>query len=233
MNLHVISFFRDTPEPFVHEFMERVGRLRDAAAVGVNVSLCAVYGDSHAAMPGLLMHAGRQVGLEPILCEYNHGGPKYGSTEQPERLSALSDLANAGLTALSPFVDDHDVVWYVESDLRWYANTVGSLIDVLTTSGADAVAPLIFAGKAFYDIWGFRGLDGVRFEPFKPYHASMVTDNRLTEVSSVGSSFVMRGAVAKNVRIQNGYALVGFWEEARRQGYRVFVDRNNLVVHPS
>jgi hypothetical protein len=79
-------------------------------------------------------------------------------------------------------------------------------------------------------VYGFRGLDGSRFAPFEPYHSTL---NGLTEVSSVGSSFVMMGYVALRTRINNNGALPGFWEDARARQFRVFVDPTLRVVHPA
>jgi hypothetical protein len=230
VNLHVISFFRNTPMRRVREYMERVARLRDVAT-GTPVSLVAVYGDSDEQQVERLQMEADAVGLNPILCEFNHGGRVFGSVEDKQRFAQLSALANAGLDRLAPFVDDHDAVWYVESDLRWEPRTVGGLMTLMRANDVDAIAPLILDGKRFYDTWAFRTLDDTRFDGSHPYHRVLKRE-QVVEMSSVGSAFLMRGYVAKNVRIKDNNALVGFWAEARRQGYRVWATSLEQVQHP-
>jgi hypothetical protein len=227
--LFVISFFRHSSVDFVRRYMARVKELQGISPCPV--SLVCVWGDSPESLGVLLGEEARRHGLDAVIHRYDHGGPVYGSTEQPERMKALSGLANSGLDCLQAYVDANDHVFYVESDLLWEPETVLELSNKMTMAGLDALAPMIYAGPNFYDIWGFRGLDGERFGPFKPYHPDL-KEHPIVEVSSVGSAFVMRGALVEDVRIKDDYALVGFWRDARAKGYRVFVDQMETVRHP-
>lgn len=179
--------------------------------------------------------AAADIDLQLVTC--NHGGPVYGSTEQPERMAALSKVGNAIFDSVR---ESDDVLVYVESDLVWDAETVRSLIDHATLgrvdkTAYDVVSPLVFAGDNHYDCWALRGLDGERFAPFPPYHSSLKSFAEiggLVEVSSAGSCLVMRAEIVRRVRIVNDNALVGWCEEARRQGYRIWVAPELRIRHP-
>jgi len=157
----------------------------------------------------------------------NHGGPVYGSTEQPERMAALSKVGNAILDAVEPA---DDILVYVESDLIWDGETIRRLIDRVLKWERVGIAsvwvPVIMAGDIFYDCWAYRTLDGSRiFHPF-PFTAP-------TELSSAGSCLVMPAAVARNKRARmETSALVEWCEKARAVGYRIAVDPALIVRHP-
>lgn len=207
----------------------------------------AVEGDSTDNTRKELVDLALAVDIDLELRTCNHDGPVYGSTEQPERMAALSKVGNAIFDAVRP---DDDVLVYVESDLVWEAETIRKLIDYVIphriqvtqhqdrvpsfvdgVCDADVVAPMVFAGDNHYDIWALRGLDGVRFSPSYPYHESLSRKTSLTEVSSAGSCLVMSAEVARRVRILNDNALVGWCEEARRQGYRIWVAPELRIRH--
>jgi len=158
-----------------------------------------------------------------------HRGPVFGSTEAPERMKALSYVCN---TMLSAVRQEDDIVFYVESDLVWDAFTVCALINaaVEREGGFDVFAPMVFAGRAFYDIWGFRKY-GQRFNSLPPYHPEL-TNGHPVELDSAGSCLVMRGEIARNVRITNDYALVGWCDNARKQGYKIAVHPQLWISHP-
>lgn len=209
-------------------YMSQVVALAVHAGVDHRVRVLAVEGDSKDATREALTAAAAAIGLPLQLETLNHGGPWFGSTEAPERLRALSRVGNKVFESVAA---DDDVLVYVESDLVWDAHTIGTLIDraARRDGGFDVFAPLVFAGGNFYDVWGFRGLDFTRFAPFPPYHNSL--RGELTEVSSAGSCLVMRGEIARAIRITNDYCLVGWCEQARKAGYRIAVDPTFRVSH--
>lgn len=192
----------------------------------------AVEGDSTDSTARDLKRGVQTRDLDLTVYTHNHGGPVWGSTENPARLAALSGVANKILDGVR---ESDDVLLYVESDLIWTPESIYQLIGYLDElKGVDVVAPLVFAGRHFYDVWAFRGLDGNRFSPFPPYHADLTeTTSDCTFVSSVGSCLVMSERVARQVRICNGQALVGWCEEARRLGYGIVVAPNVRVEHPA
>jgi hypothetical protein len=217
MRIVVGSAFRNcAPGALLH--LEQVAALRDLVTP-YPVRVIAVEGDSIDTTRAALQLGAQRHGLELDLVTCNHGGPPFGSTEAPERLAALSKVGNAIFDAVR---ETDDALLYVESDLRWTADTARRLLNAaVNLNGYDVIAPLVMAGPAFYDIWGFRGLDGRRFSPFVPYYPGL--DGQPFEIGSAGSCLAMRGAVARTCRIRNNYGLVGWCEDARAQGYRIAV----------
>lgn len=243
MNVALGSAFRNSAWRLDCWFAQ-ARQLRDGLrALEHSLELIMVWGDCADATPGLLKQKAHALGVPWQAPERSHGGPVYASTEAADRMAALSYVGDGIVGAVGAGVD---ALLYVESDLRWTAATMLALLDDLRrpsvshptdAPGAvsyhvDVCAPLVFAGPHFYDVWGHRGLDGSRFSPFPPYHATLRHDGALTEVSSVGSCLAMRGEVARRCRM-NGGCLVGFCADARAKGYRVWVDAQLRVDHPA
>lgn len=233
MKVAVLSFFRNAAHGQVQHFMRQAAALRDALHQhGHRMRIIAVYGDCTDNTEGALMEAALQYQFALTLVECNHGGPVFGSTEQPDRLRALSMVGNSGLEAVLP---QDDAVFYVESDLIWIPETVLALLGRLG-NGVDLVAPMVFAGvdgnnrPVFYDLFVFRK-DGHRFGPFYPYHSGLNLGG-LTKVDSVGSGFVMRAEVGLSCRIHNNDVLLGFCEDVWRHGWTVNVDATQAIYHP-
>lgn len=233
MRFCVASAFRNAAGQQITRWMDQILDLRHVLRQKhfCYLRAVAVEGDSRdatrAQLEALSTKMAGQFELEIVTC--NHGGPVYGSTESPQRMAALSKVGNAIFYSVR---DNDDVLVYVESDLIWDGATISALIDHVVGGQSDVVAPLIFAGDNFYDVYGYRGLDGQRFAPFKPYHSSLSALG-LTEVSSAGSCLVMKGEVGRGVRIVNDDALVGWCEQARQQGYTISVDPNLSIRHPA
>lgn len=227
MNVAVLSFFRNSAWGQAQRFVEQAANLRDVLRErGDRLRVIAVHGDSSDNTEGALIDAATKHEMALTLVRRDHGGPVFGSTEHPDRLKALSYVGNGGLQAI---LKQDDAVFYVESDLIWSPETVIALLSNLG-NGVDLVAPLVFAGDAFYDIFCYRK-NGDRFSPFKPYHPELDFDG-LTRVDSVGSAFVMRGEVGRTCRIHNDNVLLGFCEDVWRNGFTVNVDARLKVYHP-
>lgn len=165
---------------------------------------------------------------------YDHGQSEYGSTEHPDRLRALSQLFNATLDELSRRITAEDTVVWVEGDTFWSPYLMLQLQRFLRKPEVDIVAPMTFAGEAHYDLWAMRTLDGQRFGPFWPYgrREDFTDPTPLVEMGSVGTCIAMTGHVAQTVRIQNGQAIVGWCEEARTRGFRVWCAKELRCDHP-
>ncbi len=198
-----------------------------AKRLGWNVRLIAVEGDSIDETRKDLRTFATAVGVPIQIVVRNHGQRIFGSTEEPERMKALSFVGNGILESVN---DTDDVLLYVESDLLWRPEVIVSLASQLRPREVDVIAPLCFAGQAFYDIWAFRK-NGHRFGPFHPYHGELSFDG-LTAVDSCGSCLVMRAEVARNCRIIDDEALVGFCRDVWAKGYTVFCDARERVFHP-
>jgi hypothetical protein len=218
MNVAIGSAFRNCG-PNVMRYVERVASLRNSRfTIADQVRIIAAEGDSTDDTRGLLAYAARYHGVPLDFVECAHGGPEFGSTEAPERMQALSKVCNAIFDDVRP---EDDALFYVESDLLWDYNTAKTLISRAfhRDAGFDVFVPMVMAGPAFYDIWGFRTLDGTRFSSLPPFAPGL--SDGLYEIGSAGSCLAMRGEVARACRVRNDYCLVGWCEDARARGYRL------------
>lgn len=232
MNLVLVTFFRNSARRGqVAPFFTQVARLRNLLQKDPtsrhHLRVVAVWGDCVDDTQGEILRNAEFHNLAVQLVEHHHGGREFGSTEHPDRLKALSGLGNAGLSAVRP---EDDAVFYVESDLLWTPNVVIGLLNQLNAQ-VHVVAPLVFAGENFYDVFCFRK-NGQRFAPFFPYHSELRHDGSLTQVDCVGSCFVMHGDVARNCRIINDNVLIGFGQDCWNKGFTVNVDARLRVHHP-
>lgn len=220
MRVAIASAFRNSGRS-VYAYMQRVSLLRTVMKCEVRV--IAVEGDSTDDTRKLLQTAARKEHLPLDLRTCNHGGPVFGSVESAERFRCLSLVTNAIFDAAS--IED-DVFVFVDSDLIWGPQTMDSLIRHAhhTTGGFEIHSPMVMAGELFYDIWGFRGLDGRRFSPFPPHYPGLGEDP--FEIGSAGGCLAMRSLYAQNARVRNDYALVGWCEDARSRGLKI-------AVHPT
>jgi len=236
--LVVGSAFRNSAGQQVERWIDQVVKLHgDAGVLGIDVRAVAVEGDSvDSTYEQLRLHAAQlaERGIMLNVRQHHHGGRAWGSVEDPERMAALSGVGNAIVDAVDA---DDDYMFYVESDLIWEPLTVLSLTmrAAGTGKGFDNYSPLVFAGECFYDVWGYRGLDGSRFAPFYPYHSTLTGLHSVAsgvEVGSVGSCILMQGEAARTVRTSAG-ALVEWCSNARARGYRMMVAPDLRVVHPA
>jgi len=229
MNLAIGSLWRNSGHR-APVYFERVAALKQQLG-GARVRVIALEGDSTDNTREALVAAAEYYGIELQLLTHNHGGPVFGSTEETARMVALSGCVNALLDGVR-HADDYFL--YVESDLIWKPRSMMNLLAscLAHQERYSVIAPMVYAADTFYDIWGFRGLDGVRWSPFPPYHkdyAAAADDFEPVEVSSAGSCLVMPSFIARNIRVENDYALVGWCESVRRAGYRIGVERSSQV----
>jgi hypothetical protein len=230
-NVVMLSAFRNPLPSQLDRYFKQASAYRDALKErGWNFRLALVEGDStnNAVWTGIHRRI-VQYGLSANLQDASHGGPEFGSVVNEERFKALSIVGNKMLSLVET---QDDIVVYVESDLIWHEQTMLHLGSQLLDHDLDIVSPLIMAGENFYDVWAFRGIDGAMFAPFKPYHSTLKHPSGLASVNSVGSCLVMKAEVARLCRIIHDNCLVGFCEDARNKGYRVWVDSRVKVNHP-
>lgn len=225
MNIVVGSAFRNFGSN-VRRYINQVVALQRHAGEEHHVRVIAVEGDSRDNTRAMLTMVSEQAHVDLELVTCNHGQRHFGSTEEPERMVALSKVGNAIFGAVR---ETDDVLLYVECDLLWEPSHVGTLIDMAADRrfGIDIWGPRMMAGAAFYDIWGYRHLDGSRFSPFED-----PGDKLAQEVSSIGSCLAMRANVAREIRITDDYCLVGWCKNARAAGYRIGCYWPSVVNHP-
>lgn len=238
MKVVIGSAFRNSAGYHLQRYFHQVDALRDLLKEhGHSLRVVAVEGDSADDTRHELMRWAEYCTLAMTIVTRNHGKRVFGSTEEPERMAALSYVGNGILESVLP---EDDVLIYVESDLVWRPETMLRLLNqlghsvVLPHGGEvrkiDAISPLVFAAEAFYDIWAFRK-SGHRFGPFHPYHGELLFD-RPTPVDSTGSCLVMRGDVARSCRIIDNEALVGFGRDVWAKGFALYADARERIDHP-
>ena len=226
MKVAVGSAFRNMAGYPLDVYTRRLAMLRDTLAKqDHHLRWIAVEGDSIDATKRDIRRYAESRCIATELVERNHGGPWFGSVETAERMRALSFVGNGILESVRP---DDDVLVYIESDLVWESDTIMRLIEQLRP-GFDVVAPLIFAGEAFYDIWAYRK-NGQRFSPFKPYHPDV--NGEPVAIDSAGSCLVMRAEVARRCRIVEDMCLVGFCKDVWDKGFTLHVDPRERIYHP-
>lgn len=230
MNIVIVSAFRNCASR-VEKYFAQVNSLRQHAGEGSRVRVVAVEGDSRDTTEVMILTRAKLSNIPVDLVKHNHGQRMFGSTEEVDRLSALTGVMKAGMSSVDP--DRDDVVLYVESDLIWHHHQVGTLIDLAERRqfGFDVVAPLVFAGKLFYDVWAFRK-NGTRFSPFPPYHPDL-QPLTITEVDSVGSCLAFRSNLARDVVPIGEEGLISWCRGAKQQGYRIGVASDFRVEHPA
>lgn len=152
------------------------------------------------------------------------------AVEAEDRAARWAHVCNACVD-LIPAGGAHTHMLWLEADLCFPPELLGRLL----AHGVDVVAPVIWLGGLFYDTWGFRGRDGVRWTNEPPYHADY-RPMRLIELNSVGSCVLFdRAVLDAGIRFRPTYGdglLVGMCNDARARGLRVFADTATAILHP-
>lgn len=226
MNVTLCSSFRDAAGPQIDAYFERIDGLAEAIGKGGDVlSLVLGYGDSTDGTGYELYEAADHRLVETLLLDVSHGGPKFGSVEDPQRFRQLAYVANR-LAACIPHTAD--AVIFVESDLLWQPPTLLALLDRLER--CPAIAPMIMDGPAsFYDVFAHRR-GGVRFTKEPPYHPDI--NGRVLQVDSAGSCVAVRGALARTVKFPPEDVFVGWCRGVYAAGGSVWLDPSLIVRHP-
>jgi glycosyltransferase involved in cell wall biosynthesis len=150
--------------------------------------------------------------------------------DHDDRVRKWAQLGNVAVEAT--LTRDCTHILWCESDLALPLD----LLEQLVSAERDIVAPAIFLGGMFYDTWGFRGTDGVRFTNTAPYHKQF-QPHALVELNSVGSCVLFkRDIFDAGVRFRGEYEnglLVGVCRDAAMHGFRTFMDSRVSVLHPT
>ncbi len=224
------SIFRNSAH-YLPRYFHQASCLRDLLRNdGDELRLLLVEGDSIDGTWPSINELARMHQLPLSLVKREHGGPMWGSVDKPERWAALAWCGNGVMEQVPEYLD---ALIYVESDLMWSAATMVRLLDQLCEA-VPAIAPMSFAGEAFYDIWGHSGLDGTPFGPFPPYHHSIEGRTDLVEIATAGSCIVMNGAAAKHdkVRFEAEDCIRGLCRNIRAHVGPLWLDPTAEVRHP-
>jgi len=219
VELVVASIFRNAAH-YVERYFRQLEALSDEGSMDVTVVVAE--GDSQDDTYGEIE---RWITPNDVLLKADHGGPHYGSIDHPGRWKQIAWVCNQVMDALPNGLP----VIYVESDLIWMPHTMLTLLDDLEEH--DAVAPLSLHHDVFYDVWGYRGSDGERFEMHEPYHSSLETKDRLVPINSAGSCIAMRPEIAKVARFAEEDCIVGLCRSIREHG-DLYLDTTVAVQHP-
>jgi len=152
------------------------------------------------------------------------------STTNQQRISYLSTIANRVLNELK---DRCQYIAWIESDLIIEPNVIEDLLTTLKETEAAIVAPLVFlqeknSTERFYDTWGFVDSED------KPWaSASLIPQQRIVRMSSVGSCAVMDANFLCNNNISFGTgAFRELCSSVRKHKGLICVDTNVKVFHP-
>jgi hypothetical protein len=223
-NIAILSLFRDSQAWYIERYYQQIAAL-DYPPEKLKVYL--VEGDSvNSAQVNhdLANMAQKLVTLDIKATKiiHNTGNAYHKAIINPMRMSTLAKTANAGLQAIS---DDRfaDKILLLESDLLYSPDLILKLLE----TEKDVIAPLIMARDAFYDIWGFRTLDGQMTTP--TFHQEV---NGLTELSSVGSIYLFPAEpIYKGMRYPEEDCAVGMCRQLRKVGYKIWTT-NIIANHP-
>lgn len=130
-------------------------------------------------------------------------------------------------------LSDDDYILFSDNDVKFDENVVHELIKDMEDCHADIIAPMIYIKDKdtyFYDTVSYNLLNGSHISYFAPYNIDM---DRPNEMGSVGSFYIMKYKVAKNVRYSGEYGSeqIEFCNRARSQGFKIFVDPRLSVFH--
>lgn len=202
------------------ERLEATLRVRD---IPVQVWLCE--GDSS---DGTWEYLIAQAHVRPLrLFQYCHGGPAFGSVDNPTRWRNIARTWNYLFDQMRRDRWGHAVI-YVEADLIWEPGTMLRLLGHL--AAVDAVAPMSMRGDIFYDTWGHRA-QNEHFTNFPPFHPLLEGwEGGLLRLESAGSCTVMRSAVADVCTFDERDAMLG--QSMAAQGFGLWLDPGVRVEHP-
>jgi hypothetical protein len=161
-----------------------------------------------------------------LKCE--HGGPYFGSVDEPMRWRQIALACNVALTAAVRDNDEYEPIIYIESDLIWEPETIESLVGHLDT--LPAVAPMSMQGVRFYDTWGHvKG--NRRFSPYAPYHPGL-NGHQLVTIDSAGSCIAMTAKAAAVAEFSLTDCIRGVGRSLHAHGYSLWLDPSLAVRHP-
>ena len=226
MTITVSSIFRDSTD-YLDRYFLQVAKLE--AALGEEVSFALCEGDSTDGTYEALEYHLTGHANSDMLLKVDHGGPKFGSVDHPQRWAQIALCCNALMEQVvlsGPLI-------YVESDLIWAPEVMERLLEDLSVY--PAVAPMSMTktgdGFRFYDIFGHRGTDGERFTPHPPYHPDLATGAPLVKIGSAGSCVAMQQKVARQVRFGDNDCIVGLGRDINRVA-SLWLDTRVQVEHP-
>lgn len=152
------------------------------------------------------------------------GRPRYPSIVHPDRFRVLARVFNAGLDAVD--LDWTDRVLFLPCDIRYGPD----LLQRLAAHNLDAVAPFVFQGNIFYDIWAFSH-EGNFLANF-PREALSIWGTEPVEMTTIGGTMLFDVALLlAGVRYTYEEVDRGWSHAARAAGFRLWADPLTIVEH--
>jgi hypothetical protein len=226
MNVTLVSAFRNSFS-YINRYCEQMESLQELLRKsGHTLHLVLGYGDSEDGT-GEILYEEVSHRFSASLLDVSHGGLHYGSVVNKQRFKQLAFVGNKLWSAIP--LDSH-VVGLVESDLIWQPQCLSNLIEA--TRSVDMIAPMVMhLDGRFYDTWAFR-MDGMRFTNEPVFHPQLLTGASLYEMDSVGSVFLMKTSIARQVSWPEEDVVVGLCKQVRDLGYDIYLDKTLEVYHP-
>lgn len=204
--LVIISIFNNS-EDYIERYFQQVKEF--------NPYLILLEGDSTDNTYSMLQERIKQ--FDGILLKRDKG-KVYDSVIDKRRFKQLADLWNE-LLDLIP--EEATKVCLIESDLIWQPSDLSFLLELV--EDYNFVCPYIIRDNKFYDIWGYRYLNKIGFEQDLGSLA-----NQIEQLHSAGSFLVMQADIARQNRISEKNAVVGFCESAKEDLFCIPI----YVWHP-
>lgn len=223
-DLTVLSIFRNSTA-YLDRYADQAGEL--CIAYQGDVRFVWLEGDStDGTLPRLASIADelRSFGADVDITVYDHGGPAYPSIDHPARWRQLADVWNRNLSRLG----ETRYAVCVESDLRWHATDLLTMIDHLDNDRCDVAYPLLMLRDTdqFYDTHAYKAPDGTGWSAWPPY-APGWGGKRFVPVSQAGGMVVARGDVMQQARWGDNDCVLHF-----PPGTRCVVDMHTWIRHP-
>lgn len=215
-----LSLFRDSSQQYINEYFDRAEAIMSGKN---NIDFYLVEGDSKNNTFDMLREKiGRRRKIKVF--KSDTGLPQMGSTVHETRFKCLTRTANPIIDIIAD--KSYDYFWFIDSDLIYNSG----LLERLISLDLDVVAPLSMAATVLYDIWAFRGLNGISVGP----HLNWVNGLNPIELSSVGGCVLVRHEFIRlGARMTETESIVGLCKESAKLGASVWADPGSVVWHPA
>lgn len=221
--LAVVTMMR-TAGTYVQRFRQQVDALADVMPLHVIVG----ENDSRDDTKEQLAAWRRERRYDVTVLDCGDNSNHYPSIDIPERWASIAGVMNK---VLDEVCSEDDRVLYADADLMWDPQLIVRLLAKLGPK-VDVVAPLAWHGpnQRPYDTWGTRrrGVNLTRREPWFEGHPCQ----GMVEVDSAACLNVMDAHWARIARFGETNANVGWHDEMRAKGARIWLDFDERVVHP-
>lgn len=221
--LAVVTMMR-TAGTYLPRFRMQVDALAEVMPLRVIVG----ENDSRDDTKGQLVHWAANAPYLVTILDCGDNSNHYPSIDIPERWASIAGVMNK---VLDEVTEDDDTVMYADADLMWDAALIVRLLAKLDAKH-DVVAPLSWHGPSQrpYDTWGTRRR-GVRLTAREPWFEGHPCQG-LVEVDSAACLNVMDAHWARVARFGETNANVGWHDEMRAKGARIWLDFDERMVHP-